>query len=183
MKSRKQTTPLSHPPSSHLIPSILYIKSTTTSSLSNLAQNFTMGFLPNRNQESNPAQEAGTISPSDRITDKSSDRTLTPGHENQNHLQSTGVDIKRATKARKNAIYITSFLYLISFIFLVLVRPLPLLSLTVEECPDSISSGNISSSPQSFFTSMLSITNLSNPDHNRQHTRPTRPPQHLVLPP
>ncbi|RAL65395.1 hypothetical protein DID88_000963 [Monilinia fructigena] len=79
-----------------------------------------MAFSPNRNGPSSPAQEAGTISPSDRITDKSSDRTLTPGHESQNYIQSTGVDIKRATKARKNAIYVTSFLYLISFIFLVL---------------------------------------------------------------
>ncbi|KAF7932743.1 uncharacterized protein EAE98_004042 [Botrytis deweyae] len=79
-----------------------------------------MGFFPNRkHQEAIPAQQTGTIASEGRITDKSSDRTLTPG-DNSNHVSTAGVDIKRATKARKRAIYITSFLYLIAVIFLIL---------------------------------------------------------------
>lgn len=84
---------------------------------------FTMGFFPNRNRKSAVSgQEAGVISPSVQTTDKSSDRTLTPGHENLDHVPATGVDIKQATKARRIAIYISSFLYVLSVIFLLLVR-------------------------------------------------------------
>ncbi|KAK6604666.1 integral membrane protein [Botrytis cinerea] len=79
-----------------------------------------MGFLPNRKrQEAIPAQQAGTIAPEGRTTDKSSDRTLTPG-DNSHHVSTAGVDIKRATKARKRAIYVTSFLYFVAIIFLIL---------------------------------------------------------------
>ncbi|CAD6445256.1 2b32deed-1525-4473-a97a-4184f8228580 [Sclerotinia trifoliorum] len=80
-----------------------------------------MGLFPNRKrQPATPAQQAGVISPQGRTTDKSSDRTLTSGHENPNYTSATGVDIKRATKARKTAIYISSFLYVVSIVFLIL---------------------------------------------------------------
>ncbi|KAI9642887.1 hypothetical protein NHQ30_008621 [Ciborinia camelliae] len=89
-----------------------------------------MTLLPHQEPEAAaPAQdteeispETEIISPERRTSDQSSDSTLTPGHENPDHtsISTTGVDIKRATKARKTAIYITSFLYLLSFIFLIL---------------------------------------------------------------
>ncbi|ESZ95739.1 hypothetical protein SBOR_3846 [Sclerotinia borealis F-4128] len=76
-----------------------------------------MGLFPNRKRQT---ASAGVFTPEGRTTDKSSDRTLTPGHENPNHVPGATFDIKRATQARKTAIYISSFLYLISFIFLIL---------------------------------------------------------------
>ncbi|PQE26382.1 integral membrane protein [Rutstroemia sp. NJR-2017a BBW] len=62
--------------------------------------------------ESNGAPNADT-----RTSDINSDRTLTPGTTDP---AVTGVDLKKATKTRKHAIMVASFLYFISVIFLIL---------------------------------------------------------------
>ncbi|KAL3420665.1 integral membrane protein [Phlyctema vagabunda] len=49
----------------------------------------------------------------------SSDRTLTPTHED-GYGNARGVDIKRATRKRRNAILVSSFLFFLSVIFLIL---------------------------------------------------------------
>ena len=131
-----------------------------------------MGFLPNRKrQEAIPAQQAGTIAPEGRTTDKSSDRTLTPG-DNSHHVSTAGVDIKRATKARKRAIYVTSFLYFVAIIFLILVSlEIPgILTIAIAIAIPLISQ----SSPHP------KLTHIS--DNNWQYKQPCRHPRYLVLP-
>jgi hypothetical protein len=64
------------------------------------------------------ASDGGVFEDSQTTTEETSTSTSTPSTE-----YNPGVNVKKATRARRIAIIISSFSYFISVIFLILVRP------------------------------------------------------------
>lgn len=91
---------------------------------------------------------AGVVKP-----DESSDRTLTPAAAG---AYTPGVNIKTATKTRKIWIILSSLLFVISVVFLILVRS----NTDIKKLPTSLT---------------------NSPDNHRQHKRQGRDPRHLLL--